>query len=528
MDFLFHHMLETSRDKYPDAEAVVFKEQRLTYDQLWANVQQTAARLIQEGVNRNDRVGVMLTPSIPLVETLYAISLAGGVFVPIHHNLLDDQVSHILSDCDVRLLITQSSQLEKIEEHTGSAPLKVLLADDEIAEKASDQYYRQLGKIDDEIFRRNAVLHDRRTENDLGAILYTSGSTGMPKGVMLSHRNLNAGASIVSEYLSISHQDRILAALPFTFDAGLNQLTTAIQQGGTIVLIHFLFAREIVRALNQERITGLAGVPPLWNLITHENSTLEKNCPSTLRYVTNTGGAMSEKLLMRMQQTMPNVDIVLMYGLTEAFRSTYLPPDQLEKRSGSMGKSIPNTDIFLVDEQNRLCAPGEPGELVHRGPTVCMGYWGQPDATSKVFRPDPFADGNASVVETVVYSGDLVKMDDDGYFYFVGRKDNQIKTSGFRVSPTEVEKGIMRSNQVEQVAVVGLADEILGQRIHAFVIHNHQEFSLDELTAKCAEHLPRHMIPKTWSVVDQFPKTSSGKVDYPRLKLQAETDSSAN
>jgi acyl-CoA synthetase (AMP-forming)/AMP-acid ligase II len=246
-------------------------------------------------------------------------------------------------------------------------------------------------------------------EKDVAAILYTSGSTGKPKGVMLSHANVMAGASIVSDYLNISPTDRILAALPFSFDAGLNQLTTAMQQGSTLVLIKFLFAREIVHMLETEKITGLAGVPPLWSLLSQPSSQLHQKRPSALRYITNTGGALPQHVLASLRQALPETQVFLMYGLTEAFRSTYLPPDELDRRPGSMGKAIPNTEIMLINEHGQRCGPGEIGELVHHGPTVSMGYWGQPELTNKVLRPHPFPTDGISPGERVCYSGDLVK-----------------------------------------------------------------------------------------------------------------------
>src|SRR5215470_16263427 len=301
---------------------------------------------------------------------------------------------------------------------------------------------------------------------------------------MLSHANVLAGATIVSTYLEISSTDRILAVLPFTFDAGLNQLTTALQRGGTLVLINFVFARQIVDMLAKEHITGLAGVPTVWSLLAQPASTLHKKPPEALRYITNTGGAMLQSALRVLRETLPNTRIFLMYGLTEAFRSTYLPPEELDRRPTSMGKAIPDTEILVLNEKGELCQPGEVGELVHRGPTVSLGYWGNPEATNRVLKPNPLLPPELGDVERVCYSGDLVKMDEDGFLYYVGRRDTMIKSSGFRISPTEVEEVVFRSGKVRHAAAIGVPDDLLGQAVKLFVVRRDGEsFDRDAILA---------------------------------------------
>ncbi len=334
---------------------------------------------------------------------------------------------------------------------------------------------------------------------------------------MLSHAQVMAGSSIVSTYLEITEKDRILAVLPFSFDAGMNQLMTAFQQGATLILIHFVFGREVVRTLIRERVTGLAGVPTFWSLLVQPTSGLQKQPLPDLRYITNTGGAMPQPVLGVLRKVLTSTRIFLMYGLTEAFRSTYLPPEELDRRPTSIGKAIPNTEILVINEQGRLCAPGEVGELVHRGPTVSLGYWGHPDLTAKVLRPNPLLP--PEIADVVCYSGDYVKMDEEGYLYFVGRRDTMIKSSGFRISPTEVEEVLFRSGRLKGAAVIGLPDEVLGQSIKAFVVaRDGESIEADELRQFCAANMPRHMVPKTIEVLDDLPKTPTGKVDYPALR----------
>jgi acyl-CoA synthetase (AMP-forming)/AMP-acid ligase II len=309
---------------------------------------------------------------------------------------------------------------------------------------------------------------------------------------MLSHANVVAGSRIVSTYLGITEKERILAVLPFSFDAGMNQLMTAFEQGGTLVLINFVFARDIVQTLLKERITGLAGVPTLWNLLAEPNSTLNKQPLPNLRYITNTGGVMPQPVLKTLRQTLPTTRVFLMYGLTEAFRSTYLPPEELDRRPTSMGKAIPDTEILVLNEQGQLCKAGEIGELVHRGPTVSLGYWNRPEDTARALRPNPLLPQELGDCEKVCYSGDLVKMDEDGFLYFVGRRDTMIKSSGFRISPSEVEEVLFQTGKLRGTAVIGLPDEIVGQSIKAFVVpSNGEPLDTEALLVYCAEKMAR-------------------------------------
>jgi acyl-CoA synthetase (AMP-forming)/AMP-acid ligase II len=332
-----------------------------------------------------------------------------------------------------------------------------------------------------------------------------------------------AGSSIVSDYLEITSSERIVGVLPLTFDAGLNQLMTAIQQGGTYVPITFVFAREIVQTLQREQITGMAGVPTLWSLMTQPNSSLSKTELPHLRYVTNTGGRMPQTVLSALRQALSTARIFLMYGLTEAFRSTYLPPEELDRRPDSIGKAIPNTEILVVNEKGERCVPGEIGELVHRGPTVSMGYWGQPELTAKVLRAHPFDPPELGDSEKVCYSGDLVKMDEEGFLYFVGRRDNMIKSSGFRISPTEIEEVLFQSGMVREAAVIGIPDGALGHVIKAYAAPlDGEEINAEALLLFCAERMPRYMVPKAVQVMDSLPKAPNGKVDYPALRRREE------
>ena len=519
MDYLIHHMLRTSARRYPGKEALVHAERQLSYGEVNNLCSSAAAGLRAAGLCRGDRVGIYLDPSIDQVLSIFSISQAGGVYVPINTVLFPQQVAHIVRDCSMKALITTADKLTSLlPVLQDTEALKFIVVTGEVNGFGCEAEGRTLHRFED-MLRTVAPSSwkDWGISKDLAAILYTSGSTGKPKGVMLSHANIMAGSTIVSTYLEITERERILAVLPFSFDAGMNQLMTAFQQGATTVLIKFVFARDIFSALVSARITALAGVPTVWSLLA--NGGLAKHRFPDLRYITNTGGAMPQEVLKVLREALPTTKIFLMYGLTEAFRSTYLPPEQLDRRPTSMGRAIPDNEILVLNEQGRPCAPGEVGELVHRGSTVSMGYWGNREATDRVLKPNPLLPPELGDCERVCYSGDLVKMDEDGFLYYVGRRDTMIKSSGYRISPTEVEEVLFETGKLRQAAVIGVPDEVLGQCIKAFVVpKDGEDVGSEALLVHCAEKMPRHMVPKYLELMAELPKTSSGKVDYPALR----------
>lgn len=518
MTFLIWHLLRDSARTAPDKEALVHGDQRLSYREVARRTAGLAASLCSAGVKRGDRIGIYLEASVPQVISIFGVSQSEGVFVPINVLLHEDQVMHIARDCTMKVLITTPAKLATLAGVISQLPsleFLVVVGRGDLPEvRVPVFFFEDLCAAEPP-----AVWNETSIDKDLAAILYTSGSTGKPKGVMLSHANVVAGSRIVSTYLEITEAERILAVLPFSFDAGMNQLMTAFEKGGTLVLINFVFAREIVQMLIKERITGLAGVPTLWSLLAQPNSTLDKQPLPNLRYITNTGGAMPQSVLKVLRKTLSNTKIFLMYGLTEAFRSTYLPPEELDRRPTSMGKAIPDTEILVINDQGQLCKPGEPGELVHRGPTVSLGYWNRPEDTARALRPNPLLPPEMGDCEKVCYSGDLVKKDEDGFLYFIGRRDTMIKSSGFRISPAEVEEVLFQTGKLRGAAVIGLPDEVLGQVIKAFVVPRDGEpLDTEAILASCAEKMPRYMVPKFVEVLSELPKTTSGKVDYPALR----------
>jgi acyl-CoA ligase (AMP-forming) (exosortase A-associated) len=353
----------------------------------------------------------------------------------------------------------------------------------------------------------------------MAAILYTSGSTGQPKGVVLSHRNMVVGAKSVSSYLKNTPEDRILSVLPLSFDYGLSQITTAFNTGACVVLLNYLLPRDVLKAVVREGITGLACVPPLWLQLADLDWPPEMG--QTLRYVTNSGGKMPRPVTATLRARLPATDVYLMYGLTEAFRSTYLPPHLVGERPDSIGKAIPYAEILVVDADGQSCPPGQPGELVHRGPLVALGYWNDPERTAIRFKPAPGQPSGITVPEVAVWSGDTVAMDEEGFLYFVGREDEMIKTSGYRVSPTEVEEVLYASGLVSEAVALGVAHPRLGQAIVVMAAPvGGRDVAPGDVTGYCRRELPSFMVPARVELRAALPRNPNGKIDRKALGLE--------
>lgn len=505
--FLLHHLL-TARAASDDP-AVVHKDRSLNYREFAEAAARCAAALQEAGTQRGDRVVIYLPHGIEECWSIFGVSMAAGVFVPVNALLKAQQIRHIIRDCGAKIVISDTAMINELKAALADLPDVTILLAEEIETRTGAPA------------RPSAAIGE-----DLAAILYTSGSTGSPKGVMLSHRNLLAGARIVRTYLDITGRDRILSLLPFSFDYGLNQLLTAVEQGAATVISTFRLGDEIVRDLRDHAITGLAGVPTIWAILTKAAPSLTKTPLPHLRYITNSGGRVPQETVKALREKLPDTKIYLMYGLTEAFRSTFLPPDEIDRRPTSIGKAIPECEIFIVTAEGQRAKPGEPGILVHRGPTVSLGYWNRPEDTAKVLRPHPFIPA-ALGGETVCYSGDLAVEDEDGFFSFVARNDAMIKSSGYRISPTEVEESLMSTGLFQQVAVIGLPDPFAGEKVHAVATAANQNIDVSAALKKAAEMLAPFMIPRAIELVERLPTTANGKVDY-RALVRERTDNGAN
>ena len=505
----------------PDADALCFKTQTLSYADLWQQITAFQQGMLAADLKRHDRVAIYLPKQIETVTAMFGTSAAGGVFVPVNPGLKARQVSYIMQNCNVRILITSADRLKVMQEFLHECDdLRRIVIVGKMPEDI-DTHGVDVESWDD--FVISEPDHQRAAhpviDADMTAILYTSGSTGMPKGVVLSYRNMVAGAQSVATYLNNCPEDVILSVLPLSFDAGLSQLTTAFYAGAKVVLMNYLLPRDVIRAVAKNKVTGLTLVPPLWVQLAELE--WQEEAVSSLRYIATTGGRMPIPVTEKLSSVLSHSDIYLMYGLTEAFRSTYLPPEEVKRRPDSIGRAIPNAEILVVREDGTLCGPGEPGELVHRGALVSLGYWNDMERTKERFRPAPGQVSGLPNPELAVWSGDTVKMDDEGYLYFVGRRDEMIKTSGFRVSPTELEEIIYASGLVGEVAAIGVEDMQLGQAIYIVVTaKDGHDFEEETLIAFCRQEMPTYMVPKRVILWDALPRNPNGKVD--RKKIAAD------
>ena len=526
MSDVIHQFIAQSAGRTPEATALLFRDQSLDYAELHQAVTAAANGLLALDVGAGERVAIYLPKQPETVFGIFGAAAAGACFVPVNPLLKPRQVAYILAHCNVKVLITSGQRLKLLEEVLADCPdlQTIVVVEEQPPELAAGirqtvmgyPWFSGAGVSSAGVSSAGGhIAPHRRIDTDMTAILYTSGSTGNPKGVVLSHRNMVAGARSVASYLGNTPEDRILAVLPLSFDAGLSQLTTAFSVGASAVLMDYLLPRDVIRAVARYQVTGLGAVPPLWNQLVGLEWPAE--AVASLRYITNTGGAMPVPTTRALHKALPNTKIFLMYGLTEAFRSTYLPPDQVDTRPESMGKAIPNAEILVVNERGEECRPGEPGELVHRGALVSMGYWNDPEKTAERFKPSPGRPAEIPITELAVWSGDQVMKDEEGFLYFISRKDEMIKTSGYRVSPTEVEEVIYGSGLVAGAAALGLPHATLGQAIA--LVASHHEGAADvgqlreQLLAHCRKELPNFMVPLAVIVRDSLPHNQNGKID---------------
>ncbi|ABM62328.1 acyl-CoA ligase (AMP-forming), exosortase A system-associated [Halorhodospira halophila] len=513
---LFPDLVFASARTRPENIALTQADQRWSYQQVAEEVASLATALRGFGLEANERVAIYLEKRPEAVMALFGASAAGGVAIPVNPALRPHQVAHILDDSGATVLITSGPRLQQLwDALDGAQPFKAIVVGDSDAGEHRPNQPIPWGAWP----RVTSPPTPRRIDSDMAAILYTSGSTGLPKGVVLSHRNLVTGAISVSEYLQNAASDRILSVLPLSFDYGLSQITTGFATGAEVILLNYLLPQDVPRAVSRYEVTGLAAVPPLW--IELANLDWPDAARSTLRYITNSGGAMPPSTLQKLRDQLPGTAPYLMYGLTEGFRSTYLPPEEIDRRPGSIGKAIPNAEVQVVREDGSPCAPNEPGELVHRGPLVSLGYWQAPDTTAKRFRPAPGQPAGLPLPEIAVWSGDTVYADEDGYLYFVGRNDEMIKSSGYRISPQEIENVLDGTPGLTEAVAIGVPHHRLGEAILvlATVEEGPAGACEDDLRARCRQQLPPFMVPSAFLLWTQpLPRNPNGKVDRAGLR----------
>ena len=485
------------REGQGDKQALVLKGRELSHEDLRRSVARMAAWLARLAPEPGARVATWASKGELTCVMPLAAARAGVVHVPINPLLKRAQVAHILADSGSILLISNKARLASLEE--GDTPLECELIEENEALEA-------VGALGLELGASNA------DPEDLCAILYTSGSTGRPKGVMLSHANLWLGAVSVAHYLELQSDDVTLAVLPLSFDYGQNQLLSTWYAGGCVAPLDYLFPKDVAKACARYAVTTLAAVPPLWVQLTELDWPQEAVAP--LKRLTNSGGALTCKLVSDLRSLFPQADLYPMYGLTEAFRSTYLDPAIVDANPTSMGTAIPFAEILVVDDNGQVMGPGEEGELVHCGPLVAQGYWQDEERTAERFRPAPDASQYGGIA---VWSGDRVKRTSDGLLYFVGRRDAMIKTAGNRVSPQEIEEAAIAFVGVAQAAAFGLPDERLGHAVHLVVEGENDEDRRSDLTKHLARALPNFMQPRAIHWRSDLPLNPNGKLDRAAL-----------
>lgn len=518
---LLHELTAVAANRDGTALALTAGALSLSYAELQTCIERFAAGMMRLGLKRSDRVGIYLEKRFETVVASLGAAAAGGVFVPINPLLKPEQVRFIAQDCNVRILVTSADRLALIASAISDCQgLRAVVTTERC--EVLPQHSAVSAVIDwDDLVSVSAGAGHRVIDTDVVSILYTSGSTGKPKGVVLSHRNMVAGAKSVASYLDNRPTDTLLAALPLSFDAGFSQLTTAFHAGARVVLLNYLLPRDVLRAMEREQVTGLTAVPPLYMQL----SALEwpASIDRHLRYFANTGGRMPRETLQLLRRRVPSAKPFLMYGLTEAFRSTYLPPEEVDSRPDSIGKAIPNAEILVLRDDGTECAPDEPGELVHRGPLVGQGYWGDAEKTAERYKLLPGRSAGLQLPEYAVFSGDTVRRDAEGFLYFIGRRDEMIKTSGYRVSPTEVEEVLYATKQVGECAAFGVEHPALGQSICVVATAPEGTGALDVKTLldECRSRMPAYMVPaKVIPVPGPLPRNPNGKIDRKMLSAQ--------
>lgn len=503
---LVNDFLENSAIKFPNKVALICDGQRLTYAEIDAQANRMANALCANGVERGDRVVLYLPNSVELVVSIFATLKANAVFVVANPSTKQDKLTYMVNNCRARALVSrarQSAIVVGVQENAPSVTYTIF-TDKGAGEAAATRPHATTFaaiQADYPTTRPPRQLIDQ----DLACLIYTSGSTGDPKGVMSAHCNVVFAASSIITYLQNVPDDIVICFSPLSFDYGLYQLLMVFKFGGTLVLEKgFTYPAQALKRMEEERVTGFPGVPTIFAILL--NMDLNAYDLSSLRYITNTAAALPPSHIKKIGEIFPWATMYSMYGLTETKRTLYLPPEQLPYRPGSVGIAIPGTEVWLEDSEGTRLGPGQIGELVIRGGHVMRGYWENPEATAKRYRPGPIPG------ERVCYSGDLFRMDEEGFLYFVGRGDDIIKSRGEKVAPKEVENVLYALPGVVETAVIGIPDPILGEAIKAFVVTQDGSLTEKDILHHCRTNLEDFMVPQIIEFRDELPKTSSGKI----------------
>ncbi len=502
--WLVRDFLERSAARLPGKIALVGDGRRVTFGELDAMANRLAHALREGGVRRGDRVAVFLPNSVEAVVAIFGILKASAVFVVINATTKRDKFLYILNNCRATALVAEfHPSLVDLSGLVPSLRRRIFCGDSAGAPSSACPGGLDFNEVL-EGFPPDPLPRDN-VDVDLACLIYTSGTTGDPKGVMSDHSNVVFATGSIIEYLQNVESDIVINVLPLSFDYGLYQLLMTFRFGGTLVLERsFAYPAAILKRIEQERVTGFPGVPTLFALL--QPMDLSAFDLSSLRYLTNTAAALPVNHIEALRKKFPGAALFSMYGLTETKRTLYLPPAELDRRPGSVGIPIPGTEAWIEDETGQRLGPGETGELVVRGRHVMRGYWEAPELTARRFRTDP-ASG-----DRLCYTNDLFRRDADGFFYFVSRKDDIIKSRGEKVAPKEVESVIYGIAGVREVAVIGVPDPLLGQAIKAFIATSDATLTARQVQAHCRAHLEDFMVPKLVEFCAELPKTASGKI----------------
>lgn len=502
--------LEDSARRFPDKVALVCGNRRWTYAALEQSANRLAHGLLARGVARGDRVAICLENGFEAVVAVFAILKVGAVFLMVNPTTKHDKLATVLNNSRAIALIVSGRKLADLGAIREQIPSRsTVIVTGSVPNPLTPDLQGHLGW--DELLAAHvndiSAPAKRAIDRDLAALLYTSGSTGTPKGVMFPHRNIVSAMTSISEYLEHTSEEIVLNVLPLSFGYGLGQVFLTFQVGGTLVLERsFTYPHAVLQRLVAERATGFPLVPTMAAMLLGLD--LSRYDFSSLRYLTSAGAALPVEHALRLRHLLPQVKILPMYGQTECLRATYLPSDELEDRPASVGRGMPNAELYLVDDEGNRLGPGSTGTLVVRGPHVMAGYWERPEETARALRPGPLPG------EQVLYTGDLFRSDVDGYLYFLGRKDDIIKTRGEKVSPREIENALCGHPEVSEAAVIGVPHPILGQAIKAMVTRRTaSSLTEQELLRHCAARLEDFMIPQVIEFRDTLPKSANGKID---------------
>jgi long-chain acyl-CoA synthetase len=510
---LARDFLEQSARRFPQKVALVHAGRRLTYATLESQSNRLAQALLAHGIGRGDRVAIHLPNCPEAVIAIFAALKAGAAFVPINPAVKADKLNYILDQCRPAAFVTQPhktapARTEGLLLVVHCAPADEVLAPVMAPQSHTGTVSLNWNEISDSF--PDQAPPASNIDSDLACLIYTSGSTGRPKGVMSEQRNVVFASGSIIQYLRNTDSDVVINALPLSFDYGLYQLLMTFRFGGTLVLENSLaFPSLILRRIAEERVTGLPGVPTLFSLLLSQD--LNAFDLSSLRYLTNTAAALPSGQIAELRRCFPQARLYSMYGLTETKRTLYLPPEELDRRPDSVGIPIPGTEAWIEDAEGRRLGPGQIGELVVRGPHVMAGYWNDPQATDQRFR------FGLNPEDRICYSGDLFHQDNEGFFYFVARKDDIIKSRGEKVAPKEVESVLCMLPGVIEAAVIGVPDPLLGQAIKAFLVCRGAPLPARQVLAHCRTHLEEFMVPREIEYRDSLPHNHSGKIDKPAL-----------